>query len=57
MEPDNEEATYLLIEVELKRSNYSRVKKLKKDFQSICLKLCEKLSSIDIKLEDIETKK
>tara|TARA_B100001173_G_scaffold95388_1_gene82551 strand:- start:781 stop:1206 length:426 start_codon:yes stop_codon:yes gene_type:complete len=57
LEPDNEEATYLLIEVELKRSNYSRVKKLKKDFQSICLKLCEKLSSIDIKLEDIETKK
>tara|TARA_B100000579_G_scaffold405888_1_gene391895 strand:+ start:244 stop:669 length:426 start_codon:yes stop_codon:yes gene_type:complete len=57
LEPNNEEATYLLIEVELKRSNYSRVKKLKKDFQSICFKLCEKISSIEKKLEDIEAKK
>ena len=57
LEPNNEEATYLLIEVELKRSNYSRVKKLKKDFQSICYKLCEKISSIEKKLEDIEAKK
>ena len=34
LEPDNEEATYLLIEIELNRSNFSQVKKLCKSLWS-----------------------
>ena len=56
LEPDNEEATYLLINIELKRSNFSKVKELKNDFESICSALCDKLMSISEKLDDIETK-
>ena len=56
LEPDNEEATYLLIEIELKRSNFSKVKNLKKDFELICSSLCDKLKSISERLDDIEAK-
>ena len=56
LEPDNEEATYLLINIELKRSNFSKVKELKNDFESICSALCDKLKSISKKIDDIETK-
>ena len=56
LEPDNEEATYLLIEVELKRSNFSKVKELRSNLKSICSLLCEKISSIDKRLDDIEAK-
>ena len=56
LEPDNEEATYLLIEIELKRSNFSKVKNLKKDFELICSSLCDKLKSISERLDDMEAK-
>ena len=56
LEPDNEEATYLLIEIELNRSNFSQVKELRDNFKSICSVLCEKLSSIKERLDDIEAK-
>ena len=56
LEPDNEEAIYLLIEIELKRSNYSKVKELKNNFESVCSTLCDKLMSISERLDDIETK-
>ena len=35
--PDNEEAMYMLINIALKKSNYSEVKNLIKDFTIICL--------------------
>ena len=54
LEPKNEEAMYLLIDIELKRSNFSRVEKLKKNFKKICLKMCEKLASIDSRLKELE---
>ena len=54
LEPKNEEAMYLLIDIELKRSNFSRVKELKKNFKKICLKMCEKLASIDTRLKELE---
>ena len=53
LEPDNEEATYLLIEIELKRSNFSEVKDLRDNLKTICSLLCEKVSLIDEKLDDI----
>ena len=56
LEPDNEEATYLLIEVELKRSNFSEVKDLRDNLKLICSLLCHKINSINEKLDDIEAK-
>ena len=56
LESKNEEAMYMLINIHLKRSNYSKVKDLKKDFLLICEKLCEKIVSIDERLKNIEPK-
>ena len=56
LEPDNEEAMYMLINIELKKSNYSGVKSLIKDFTIICLKLCEKTKTINKNLKNIEPK-
>ena len=33
LEPDNEEAMYMIIDIELKRSNFSKVKELQADFE------------------------
>ena len=56
LEPDNEEAMYMLINIELKKSNYSKVKELTKSFLIICKKLCEKTKIIDETLKNIEPK-
>ena len=56
LEPDNEEAMYMLINIELKKSNYSEVKSLIKDFTIICSKLCEKTKAINKNLKNIEPK-
>ena len=54
LEPKNEEAMYLLIDIELKRSNFSKVEELKKNFKKICLTLCEKLALINSRLKELE---
>ena len=54
LEPKNEEAMYLLIDIELKRSNFSKVEELKKNFMKICLSMCEKLASINSRLKELE---
>ena len=56
LEPKNEEAMQMLIEIELEKSNYSKVKKLIKDFKVICAELCEKKIQFDEKLKNIEPK-
>ena len=56
LETKNEEATFLLIEIELSRSNFSEVKQLRNNLKEICLLLCEKISSINERLDDIEAK-
>jgi len=56
LEPKNEEAMYLLIDIELKRSNFSKVEELKKDFKMICSEMCEKLTSINSRLKEFENK-
>ena len=56
LDPDNEEAMYMLIKIELKRSNYSQVKKLRDDFSIICSILCDKIKSINETLKNIEPK-
>ena len=56
LEPNNEEATYMLINIELKKSNYSKVKELTKTFKIICNKLCKNLKEINDTLKNIEPK-
>jgi len=56
LEPDNEEAMYMMINIELKKSNYFEVKSLIKDFTIICLELCEKTKTINKNLKNIEPK-
>ena len=52
----NEEANYLLMEIELKKSNYSKVKELAENFLKICNKLCDKKDLILESLKDLKTK-
>jgi hypothetical protein len=54
LEAENEEAMYMLINIYLKRSNYSKIKELKNDFAIICSNLCDKIKIIDEALKNIE---
>jgi tetratricopeptide (TPR) repeat protein len=56
LDPKNEEANYLLMEIELKKSNYSKVKELTENFTKICNKLCDKKILILESLENLEPK-
>ena len=56
LDPDNEEATYMLINIELEKSNFSEVRNLTKKFNVICSTLCEKVKNINERLENIEAK-
>ena len=56
LEPENEEAMYMLIDIELKKSNFSEVKKLTKNFTIICSTFCDKTKSINERLKNIEAK-
>ena len=56
LEPDNEEAMYMLIDIELEKSNFSEVRDLTKKFNIICSTLCNKTKSINERLENIEAK-
>ena len=54
LESENEEAMYMLINIYLKRSNYSKIKELKNNFAIICSNLCDKTKIIDEALKNIE---
>ena len=56
LDPKNEEANYLLMEIELKKSNYSKVRELAENFDKICNKLCDKKNSILESLKNLEPK-
>ena len=56
LNPQNEEANYLLMEIELKKSNYSKVKELMENFTKICKKLCNKKPLILESLKNLEPK-
>ena len=56
LDPTNEEAIYILMEIELKKSNYSKVKELTKNFNKICKNLCEKEKVILDSLKNLEPK-
>ena len=56
LDPKNEEANYLLMEIELKKSNYLKVKELAENFSKICDKLCNKKNTILESLKNLEPK-
>ena len=56
LDPQNEEAMFLLIDMELERSNFSKADELSKDFKKICVDMCEKIASIESRLKDFERK-
>jgi tetratricopeptide (TPR) repeat protein len=56
LDPKNEEANYLLMEIELIKSNYLKVKELSEIFSKICDKLCDKKILILESLENLEPK-
>ena len=57
LNPTNEEALFMLIELQLERSNFSKAKELNKKFLLICSKLCNNKSIIDEKIKNLEPKK
>jgi len=57
LDPNNEEALYMLMDLELERSNFSKVDELKKRFEIICSLLCDKTASINERLKNFDTKK
>ena len=56
LDPKNEEANYMLMEIELKKSNYKKVKELAENFPKICNKLCNKKELILDSLKNLEPK-
>ena len=56
LEPDNEDAMYMLIDLKLKRSDYAKVKELNEKFKIICSSLCNKIGFIKERLTNIEAK-
>ena len=56
LEPDNEEAMYMLIDIKLEKSDIKKVEELKKNFKIICSSLCFKINSIDEILSNINVK-
>ena len=54
LEPSNEEAMNMLINIELDKSNYSKVKELTESLSIICSKLCGQIEIINKNLKNIE---
>ena len=56
LNPKNEEAIYILMEIELKKSNYSKVRELAENFTKVCIKLCDNKNLILQLLKNLEPK-
>ena len=54
LEPDNEEAMYMLINVKLEKSDIKKVEELRDKFKIICNSLCSKIDSIEERLSNID---
>ena len=57
LNPKNEEAIFMLIELQLERSNFSKARELNEKFSLICLKLCNNKNFISEKIKNLEPKK
>ncbi len=54
IEPSNEEAILMLMKIAIKKSNYSRVKELSKNFTKVCQNLCNQHEGILESLANLE---
>ena len=54
LEPDNEEAMYMLIDMKLEKSDIKKVEELRNKFKIICNLLCSKIDSIEDRLSNID---
>ena len=57
LNPKNEEALFMLIELQLEKSNFSKAKELNEKFLLICSKLCNNKNIITEKIKNLEPKK
>ena len=57
IEPDNEEALFMLMKIALEKSNYEKVKDLSDKFVKVCKNLCDEKKDIQESLKNIEPKK
>ena len=55
IEPDNEEALLMLMNIALEKSNYEKVKHLSETFVKVCKYLCEENNKIQESLKNIES--
>ena len=53
LNPKNEEAIYMLMQLKIKQSNFSATKELLKKFNLICVSICSKNKKIEKKLESL----
>tara|TARA_Y100001935_G_scaffold242001_1_gene232012 strand:+ start:3069 stop:3500 length:432 start_codon:yes stop_codon:yes gene_type:complete len=56
LDPKNEEAMFLLMDIEIERSNFTKVKELKESFEKVCSSLCAQITSINEKLKNFDVK-
>mgnify|MGYP001296684252 FL=1 len=54
LQPDNEEAIYMLINIQIDRSNFEKANSLMNRFSSVCKSMCKKKTEISKSLKDIE---
>ena len=54
IEPNNEEVILMLMQIALKKSNFSKVKDLSETFVNVCKKLCNENNEIQKSLKNLE---
>ena len=54
LNPQNEEALYMLIELEISKSNFSGVKELNEKFTLVCSSLCNKKNIIAEQIDNLK---
>ena len=54
IEPNNEEVILMLMQIALKKSNFSKVKELSETFVNVCKKLCNENNEIQKSLKNLE---
>ena len=54
IQPDNEEAILMMIQIALEKSNYDKVKNFSETFSKVCNKLCNENKKIQESLKNIE---
>jgi tetratricopeptide (TPR) repeat protein len=54
IEPNNEEVILMLMQIALKKSNFSKVKDLSETFAKVCKKLCNENNEIQKSLKNLE---